>query len=261
MTGSSSAKISFGIKIGNYGMVLPSMEKNGKHAFPFPETSYQYSPWFHRDNACWKPVFENCTQKIIDKNSIIYSQEEVNEFVYFIHKGRVRLSSFNKNGNEKSIVIVSEGNIFGEVSAKEKVPAFVTATTVTDCTLLCMSSELFAKHVMASPELTEQLILELMYMVRLLTGHIRDISFMDANERVICYLYKLSNNYGSDTPQGRKITIRFTHQEMADLTGTCRVTVSKIMKSLDKSKVIKKIDGHLYILDETFFRNIMEETS
>ena len=237
------------------------MEKKWKQTSPSPITSYHYSPWFRRDNTCWKPVFENCPQKTIVRNSIIYSQEEVNEFVYFIAKGRVRLSTFDKNGNEKSIVIISEGNIFGEVSAKEKTPAIVTATTVTECTFFYMTSELFAKNIMASPELSEQLILELMSMVRTLTGQIRDISFMDANERVICYLYKLSNNYGVDTPQGRKITIRFTHQEMADLTGTCRVTVSKIMKSLDKAKVTKKMDGHLFILDETFFRRIMEETS
>ncbi len=237
------------------------MEKTGRQSLPFPAISDQYSPWFHRDNTCWKPVFKNQPRKTIGKNSIIYSQETLNEFVYFIDKGRVRLSSFDRSGNEKSIIIVSEGNIFGAISAKEKIPAIVTATTVTDCTLFYMPSDLFAEYVMASPELTEQLILELMYMVRILTGHIRDISFMDANERVISYLFKLSNKYGVDTPQGKKITIRFTHQEMADLTGTCRVTVSKIMKSLEKSKVTKKIDGHLYILDEAFFREIMEETS
>ena len=200
-------------------------------------------------------------QKVIRKNSTIYSQEDVNEFVYFIHKGRVRLSACDKKGNEKSIIIVSEGNIFGEVSAKENIPAIVTATAVTDCTLLYMPSDLFARRVMASPELSEQLILELMHMVRILTGHIRDISFMDANERVVSYLFKLANNFGVDTPQGRKITIRFTHQEMADLTGTCRVTVSKIMKSLDTARVIKKIEGHLHILDQDYLRRIIEDVS
>ncbi|MEW5919871.1 MAG: Crp/Fnr family transcriptional regulator [Bacillota bacterium] len=237
------------------------MNAGSKHGGNFSGSAYHYSPWFRRGVACWEPVFEKCPQKSVRKNSIIFSQEEVNESVYFIHKGRVRLSSFDKNGNEKSIVIVSEGNIIGEVSAKERIPAIVTATAVTDCTLFYMPSDLFSQKVLASPVLSERLILELMYLVRILTGHIRDISFMDASERVVTYLFKLSNNYGLDTPQGRKITIRFTHQEMADLTGTCRVTVSKIMKSLDKSKVIKKIDGHLYILDEAYFQKIMEEVS
>lgn len=237
------------------------MTINGNLEAAFPDSLYHYSPWFSRGNSCWKPVFEDCPQRSVQKNTIIYSQAELNEYVYFIQKGRVRLSSFDKEGNEKSIVIVSEGNIFGEVSAKEKIPAIVTATAVTDCTLLCMPSELFATKVTASPVLSEKLILELMQMVRILMGHIRDISFMDATERVITYLFKLSTNYGVDTPQGRKITIRFTHQEMADLTGTSRVTVSKIMKALDKAKLIKKIDGHLHILDQSYFRNIVDNVS
>lgn len=232
----------------------------GKEKYPFPGIC-QYSPWFQRGAASWESVFDGCPLKIVRKNGIVYSQAEINRFVYLIHKGRVRLSSFDKNGNEKSIVIVSEGNIIGEVSANEKIPAIVTATAVTECNLFYMPSELFCRHVITNPVLSERLMLELMQMVRILMGQILDISFMDANERVVSYLFKLSRNFGVDTPQGRKITIRFTHQEMADLIGTCRVTVSKIMKSLDKSSLIKKIGGHLYIQDQEYFRRITEEVS
>jgi CRP-like cAMP-binding protein len=82
-----------------------------------------------------------------------------------------------------------------------------------------------------------------------LTQHIKDLSFLDALERVSNYLYGLSLEYGVNTEFGIMLNIIFTHQEMADLIGTCRVTVSKIMNYLKQNRIIDKVDGYIYIKD------------
>ncbi|WP_171051851.1 Crp/Fnr family transcriptional regulator [Alteribacter natronophilus] len=205
------------------------------------------SPWFHNDVNDWLDIFEKCPQISYRKNSVIYHQGEVNQYIYCIVEGRVRASLLDTDGQEKSIIILNKGSIFGESSAIEQIEAIVTTTTNTDSKISYIHRDQFLKTILNNTNLSKKLIFNLTSKLTSLKNHISEITFMNANERVITYLYKLSQQYGLETKVGRKVTIKFTHQEMADLSGTSRVTVSNIMRSLDKTGTITKINGYYYI--------------
>ncbi len=221
------------------------------------EETPNHSPWYCRIHTPWASLFEDCRQLVVKKNQIIYNQEDINKYVYYTHEGRIRLSIFNLEGNEKHLVIINPGNIFGSIFDKESVRTLTTATASADSILYYMHSDLFSQMILKNPKLSERLLLDLIQMQHILITHIKDISFLSAQELIINHLFHLANNYGVETAQGRKITIRFTHQEMADLTGTCRVTVSKIMKSLNKSGAVQKIDGFIHLLDEDYLKQML----
>ncbi|WP_078592637.1 Crp/Fnr family transcriptional regulator [Evansella clarkii] len=205
------------------------------------------SPWFNNASNDWRTVFKEAPQIIYKKNEMIYQQGEINTYIYYVIEGRVRVSLLDDTGQEKSIIILNQGSIFGESCAIEQTPTEVTTTANTICNLAYIHRDQFLPVILNSPLLCEKLIFNLTRKLSSLQHHIREITFMSAHERVIIYLYKLSVQYGKDTHEGRKISISFTHQEMADLSGTSRVTVSNIMRVLTMSGIVQKINGYYYI--------------
>jgi len=170
--------------------------------------------------------------------------------IYFVRRGRVRSSLFDEDGQEMTILIFTEGTIFGEVSAIEQSPYQVTTTTNTACTLAYLPVAEFLEKVEQSPSLARQLNRSLTQKIIRLASHIKDIALLNSDERVVAYLLKLADTFGVETELGLKIAIPFTHQEMADLIATSRVTVSKVMSLLDKEGILQRIEGYLYIKDK-----------
>lgn len=213
-------------------------------------TKLNSSPWQVNDNNVWQSLFDGASEKTYKKNTIVYHEGDPLQYIYFIKQGRVRSSVFDNDGQEKTILIFSEGTIFGEVSAIEQGPYQVTTTTNTACTLAYLPYMEFLEKVGNSPLLSKQLYRSLTQKIVRLSAHIKDISFLNSDERVVSYLMKLADTFGEKTEHGLKISISFTHQELADLIAVSRVTVSKVMSLLSKEGIIVRIDGYVFIKDK-----------
>jgi CRP-like cAMP-binding protein len=72
------------------------------------------------------------------------------------------------------------------------------------------------------------------------------------SERVYSRLDKLliwlGNKFGQSVPQGKLIDLRLTHQNLAELIGTTRVTVTKLLKELEEEGKIIRQQRHYIIL-------------
>lgn len=212
--------------------------------------SFNHSPWQLNQMDVWEALFEDAPVKTLRKNTVVFHQGDPLQSIYFVRRGRVRSSVFDEDGQEMTILIFSEGSIFGEVSAIEQSPYQVTTTTNTACTLAYLPVAVFLEKVEQSPSLTRQLNRSLTQKIIRLASHIKDIALLNSDERVVAYLLKLADTFGVETKLGLKIAIPFTHQEMADLIATSRVTVSKVMSLLDKEGILQRIEGYLYIKDK-----------
>lgn len=61
----------------------------------------------------------------------------------------------------------------------------------------------------------------------------------DLKKRLICFLNWLFWRFGKDTPDGNQLNIHLTHDEIADIIGTTRVTVTRIMNQLQKEGFLR----------------------
>ncbi len=85
--------------------------------------------------------------------------------------------------------------------------------------------------------------------IRLLSSQIEGLSFDDSYFRVANALVYLTEQYGLKTEKGCRIQLKFTHQEMANLTGSCRVTVTNIFRALSNQNIIQKENGFVIVRD------------
>ncbi|RKL62291.1 Crp/Fnr family transcriptional regulator [Thermoanaerobacteraceae bacterium SP2] len=214
----------------------------------FDKNEYN-SPWFFKNSQKWDKIFYDREFKVVKKDAIIIHQGSIVNDIYFVKEGRIRFSILSEDGEEKTIFIMDKGNIFGDVAAANSSLSSMKVTAVTDCVLYMIESQQFFERIYKDNELLSIWISNMTSTVEYLINHIKDITFLDTFKLVAEYLLKLRIHYGIQTPRGIKLDIHFTHQEMADLIGSSRVTVSKIMTFLKKENMIDRIDGYFYITD------------
>src|SRR5271169_5944 len=72
----------------------------------------------------------------VPKKQVIFAQGDGADAVFYIQKGKVRLTVVSKIGKEATIAIVSEGNFFGEGSLAGQLLRMGSAAAMTDCEIL-----------------------------------------------------------------------------------------------------------------------------
>ncbi len=208
------------------------------------------SPWLSMDTEDWKSLTSRSEVRTYPKNSVIYHQGLITSFVYLVKEGRVRLDTYGRHGKKRSVYIADEGTCFGELSCLDGLPNYCTATTNTKTSLYLIPKELFIEEIPKNPSFAFSLLKSLSLKTRLITGLLEQMCFDDSHYRFYHSLMALIQLYGVKTKENTlKLTIKFTHQELADQTGLSRVSISNIFLSLASKGYIEKEDGFLVIKD------------
>jgi len=207
----------------------------------------------------WGDLFAGHPTVSFKKNAVIIEEGETIDRVYYIVSGRVKFSIITSEGNEKTMYVLNKGSVFGDVWSAAHRPYFLSATTLTKCTLAYKTPTEFIATVSSNPQYMQDWLSYICEIVEFLVEHITDITFLDREALLRKYLYRLSFNYGIPTNEGMKLNTRITHQLLADLIGCSRVTISKIMAKLLRTGELTKIDGYFYILDINSFKDADEE--
>lgn len=58
----------------------------------------------------------------------------------------------------------------------------------------------------------------------------------------------LSQRFGHNTERGRYIDLRLTHQDIADIVGATRVTITRLLNQFERQGMISRLDGYILIL-------------
>ncbi|MDG0811432.1 Crp/Fnr family transcriptional regulator [Cohnella rhizosphaerae] len=209
-------------------------------------------------NDLWKDHFADCPAVTMNKNSLIAEEGTSINQIYYIESGRVKFSITTPDGNEKIMYIVNKGELIGDLWSASSRPYFMTATTLTKCTFRTMEPKAFMGVLFSSRELAESWMGNLSEVMEFLVDHVTELVFLDKEQIIVKYIYRLSFNYGVETPKGIKINTKVTHQLFADLMGCSRITVSKIMSHLIKRNIIAREDGYIYITDMDELKRLLD---
>lgn len=185
---------------------------------------------------------KNSYAKLYEKGEIIFFENDSVKKLYFLVNGKVKLSMLSAEGKEKVLTILQEGDIFGELSLFDEDPHPLTAKVMDDARLLIIPWNEMEKMIIDRPSLAIKIIEALSKKTRLLTSQVRELVFQDAAGRLASLLSRLADDFGREIEQGTVIDLVLTHQEIANLIGSSRVTVTKLInKFIDDGMItIKK---------------------
>lgn len=219
------------------------------------------SPWIKMDDKDWASITSDAIIETYRKGDTIYHQDDMTTCLYLVKQGRVVLDVYAKNGKKRSIYIADQGTCFGELSCLDQYPCYCTATACTKTDLYLIPRERFLKELETNPAFSLSLLRSLALKTRLITGLLEQLSFDDSYMRFYHSLMGLIERYGVQTKEGHcRLSIKFTHQEMAYQTGLSRVSISNIFLNLTNKGYLTKDQGYLVIQDLNGLREyLMQE--
>ena len=168
----------------------------------------------------------------VPKHQTIYTQGDEADAVFYVQKGRVKLTVVSKIGKEATIGILSEGNFFGEGSLAGQVLRMGSAAAMTDCELLrvekqAMMDALHREHAFSD-----------MFVAYLLARNIRyeedlvDQLFNSSEKRLARVLLLLAHFGKEDMPE--TVVPKISQETLAEMIGTTRSRVSFFMNRFRK---------------------------
>lgn len=208
------------------------------------------STWLDHLSFKWDELIDYGRIVNLEKEDNLFHFEEVVNNIYIVLSGRIRIYLINSKGKEKTIAVIGKNGLLGEQIIQLNNTHITNASAVTKSTLLEIDKNIFMKKVLENDILTKQWVEMLSLKLELLTHATIKLSFENSLINIVNAFLELANTYGEKQENGSiKISISFTHQELADLIGTSRVTVSNTIKFLSESNVIIKSKGYYYIFD------------
>jgi CRP/FNR family cyclic AMP-dependent transcriptional regulator len=174
----------------------------------------------------------------VKEGYVIFGEDDHADCVYLIEKGHVKTYHSSKLGKIFMISIRKPGDIFGIAAVLLGEKRCVFAAAIENCTLWRMEGKVFIDMLHQCPRLAVQIATLYGRYLRDTDRAIGNLMSLDVNCRVAWLLVKLAGTVS--TPQGEKLRIEvpLTHQDMANMIGTCRQTVTTILGQFKKEGMI-----------------------
>jgi len=179
------------------------------------------------------------------KHKTIVEEGLPGDYMYVIREGRVKVTKLSGDGREKILELLESGSFFGEMSLLDSAPRSASVKALTEVRVLALARNDFLKVLRRSPDLALAVIQELTQRLRQQDEQASSLSFQRVKERTQGLLVRLARD-DTGVP-GRLATPSLTHQQIADMIGTSRETVTRAVKGLKQDGWLEQ-DGKRYLV-------------
>lgn len=179
------------------------------------------------------------TEQRFPLGATIFSAGDHSHCVYILRNGLVKLSSFSEAGRETILHILEPDEIFGELLFSEEKRAF-TAIAIEDALVTAVSRERFMKVLSSFPTVALNFIRVLSKRLAKVEKGVAESSHTWSYHRLAKVLLQLSEKYGEKISTGTLITLRLTHEDLANLIGATRETVTVQLNKFTRMGLLKR---------------------
>ena len=188
------------------------------------------------------------------KDNMVLIEEEVGSTMFIILDGRVKISRISDEGREVILSIMSEGDFFGEMSILDGQARSANVITLEDSSILIIHREDFLQMMHDYPQIAINLLKELAHRLRRSDSQIKSLSLQNATGKVASTLLRIADDSGKIHLGQVEIPKLPPQQDLANMAGTSRETISRVLKSLSEKGYLRKEGNKLIILDYESFR-------
>ena len=208
-----------------------------------------FSPWLRLDADLLQPLLVDQSPLHFKRKQTIFYEGDSPSNVYVVKEGRVCITTYSQSGAEQQLYIAEKGALFGEHSCLLGIPHTTSAISIVDSELYSIPFSVFSSKLEESPLLTHHILQIICRKNSLLIGRLLSQSSSDSLQRTSKVLLDMAQEYGREDSEGLEISIRFSHQDVANLLHTSRVTVTKAFQTLAHEGIIIRKHNHIVICD------------
>jgi CRP-like cAMP-binding protein len=196
----------------------------------------------------WKKIFMAKKPKVLSKKSILVNQGEQLDYLYFIISGLIEYTHTCADGTQEVLEILGDGNIFGLQPIFNDKIAIGSFVTLEESIISYITIEELNSYIDHDINLAKELLRESSQIANGLINQLFSQTTRAEHriQQMLCTLADYEKNRKSF--EGA-IVISFSQDELARITRTTRVTVTKFLAELKKQNLIKTEYGRVIIND------------
>jgi CRP-like cAMP-binding protein len=175
----------------------------------------------------------------LKKGELIQTPDTFREGLYFLKEGKLKLYKINSEGKQFIVSILGTGNVFGEIDSFSLGTRDTFIETMEDTILCSLGKEMFEQFLVERPHLAVRMMKELSVLLQERDAQLAQMALGDVRKKVLHLLVKLGQKFGISEDSYHKIDVALTHQEIANMIGSTRETVTVVLNELAKLGVIK----------------------
>jgi CRP-like cAMP-binding protein len=178
----------------------------------------------------------------------IFSEGEVGAEMFIIQTGKVRISKKSKD-TEKTLVVLEEGDFFGEMAVIDKGPRSATATATEETKCIVLNEELFEQQMQNNARIVKKILKNMSARLRDANKQIENLLIRDANSRVAHTLLQLAHKHGGKTGTDIHMDFDFSPDELAKMVGMPneKAKVAEILDKLERAKITYMEKGQIVV--------------
>lgn len=191
------------------------------------------------------------------KGKMIFSKNEPLNYLYLIVNGNIHINKEDLEGKEQIVSILKDGDFFPHIGLFDKTATPGIAYAVEESYILLVPIQSFQSIALNYPVILMEYSKVLSQKIIELQSRLEEKAFFSAFQQVVRRLLFLIEQHGKPVANNKfELTISLTHEELSNLVGTTRETVSRSITKLKKEKALEIINGS-WILNPSVLKRLL----
>jgi CRP-like cAMP-binding protein len=195
----------------------------------------------------------------VEAGTLIYSPEEHGEVLFLLKRGRVRLYRLSPDGKALTTAMIEPGSVFGEMALLGQGMQDSFAEALEDSVLYTLSRRDVQEVLLADPRVSRRLLELVSHRLTDTERKLEEFAFKNVPQRLASLLLQLAHVPPGHRQGSVTLPVRYTHQQLAEMIGTYRETVTKVLNDFRQQGWIRIDHGRIQLLElETLQRMISD---
>ncbi len=183
------------------------------------------------------------------KNEVVYEVGQPSDALHLVLRGRVRLRDADWEGRDVTVSFAAEGEAFGVEVLADQPHRVLSASSAESSELLTIQANVLQELLVRDSSLTRGLLRHAAAVANHTDERVKMLAFLDVPSRLAGTIVWLADRFGVSSDAGLEVPYWFTHQEMADLIGSTRETVTTVLADFKREGLVDTRSHHFVVVN------------
>ena len=183
---------------------------------------------------------ESCSRvRSFPRRSPIYLPADVGNSVFLLGSGRIKICHLTADGKQSILAFIEPGELFGELAICHSGPRQEFAEAAEPSTVIMIPREEIMRLMVDHPDVSIGITKMIGLRRKRIEQRLKNLLFLNNRQRLTHLLLELIEQYGIRTPDGVELGIKLSHQDLANVIGSTRETVTVLLGQLQSEGLLK----------------------
>jgi CRP/FNR family cyclic AMP-dependent transcriptional regulator len=194
----------------------------------------------------------------LEQGDVLYSPKNGTERLFILKKGRVQLYEVDRGGEEITLSVIEDGNVFGEMALTAQSLQGLYVRALTPSTVVSLRREELEDLILMKPEVGLRLVRELAEKLHASEARYADVVGKDVPARLATLILTLMDSEGEVSSESFRIPTRYTHEQLGSMIGCKRVAVTRAFSRLKEAGAVQLKERHIIIKNRDALMGLAE---